>query len=173
MITALHRCRWKGVLWQKNRGGYLDIEVVHVVRSWILCRVDASWVLCCLLTGIILCVCRRDGIVCEPEKMCMRCLTWSLWGSYLLLLLWCSRQVRQKKKLFCVLGRAGGGVGVILFIFKLSSTNLPRTDALLGWGKPFEAHQENTNSVSSYKVPVLWLSSAGRIQTRTRKCSAL
>lgn len=67
-----------------------------------------------------------------------------------------------RKKLFCVLGIAG--VGVILFIFKLSSINLPGTDALLGWGNPFEAHQENTSSGSSYTVPVLWLFSAGHIQ---------
>lgn len=30
-----------------------------------------------------------------------------------------------------MLGRAGGGVGVILFSFKLYSTNLPGKDALL------------------------------------------
>ena len=62
-------------------------------------------------------------------------------------------QASEAEKSFCVLGRAG--VGVILFIFKLSSTNLPGTDAPLGCGNPFEAHKENAGSGSFYTVPVL------------------
>lgn len=152
---------WKGVFLMKNRGNYSHIEVVQVVRSWILCRVDASWVLRCLLAAIIQCVCRRDGTVYEPEKLCE--------GQTFLL----SRAPGKwgRKELLCVLCGAGGGV--ILISFKLYSTNFPGKDALLQWRNPFETGQESTSSGTSYTVPVLWLSFAGHIQTRTRKCSAL
>lgn len=50
---------------------------------------------------------------------------------------------------------AKAGVGVNLFIFKLCSTNLPGTDALLGWGNPFDAHKENMGSGSFCTVLVL------------------
>lgn len=75
-------------------------------------------------------------------------------------------QASEAEKNFSVLGRAD--VGIILFIFKIPSINLPGTDALLGWGKPFEAHQENMDSGSFYTVPVLLA-----FLSLTRKCSTL
>lgn len=86
----------------------------------------------------------------EPEKLHMKCLlsprvrpassAWIL-------------QASKAVKSFNVLCTAG--VGVTLFIFKLSSTDLPGTDALLGWGNPPEAHEENVGSGSFCTVLVL------------------
>jgi len=64
----------------------------------------------------------------------------------------CGLQASEAGNSFCVLGRAGVGIPLI---FKLSSTNLPGTDTLPGWGNPPEAHKQNMGPGSSYTAPVL------------------
>lgn len=62
-------------------------------------------------------------------------------------------QTSKAVKSFSVLGTAG--IGVILFIFKLFSTDLPGAGALLERGNPLEAHEENMGSESFCIVLVL------------------